>query len=436
MCHPSAAPPYDGVRQHYPSDRLELAVARRETLQSGPGSRALVVDIVRSSGPISRVELVEATGLTQPAISNIVRGLITDGVIRETGATVATGAKPRVLLAINSSVAYGVGLHVGMDAVTCAVTNTRGGIVGRQLAGLEGGTSREPPISQLAELCHRTIDMLGLPAGSIAGVTVAGRGPADVQHGLLPSLQASQPGSPASLRTELEQRLSLPVLVAANADAAAVGEFWVRQVSRERTFGCLYLGTELSAGLVLDGALFRGASSNAGQIGHVPMSPDGPPCPCGNRGCVNLYVTPAAVVNQAWGDSELVARMGLRPDETTARTFDILARAAILGDREARALLDVSAVGLADSALTLVNLWDIDTLVLAGPGFAVAGSLYVQEIRRRLAASAFARSIHAVRVDLSNNPRDSVAIGGAALVLQGSVAPGHGPLVAQSVHSR
>ncbi len=84
-------------------------MARRESTAAGPGSRALIVDLIRSSGPISRVELVEATGLTQPTISNIVRRLIDDGVVRETGDTVATGGKPRTMLVINSRAAYGVG---------------------------------------------------------------------------------------------------------------------------------------------------------------------------------------------------------------------------------------------------------------------------------------------------------------------------------------
>ena len=116
-------------------------------------------------------------------------------------------------------------------------------------------------------------------------------------------------------------------------------------------------------------------------------------------------------------------------DDPHPRAFDVLARAAIYGDGQARALVDESALLLADGALTLANLWDLDTLVLAGPGFAVAGSLYVSEIRRRLAERAFSRGVHAVEVDLSSNPRDAAAIGGAALVLQGSVAPGHGPQV-------
>jgi predicted NBD/HSP70 family sugar kinase len=404
-------------------------VGRRETVQSGPGSRALVVDVIRSSGPVSRVELVEATGLTQPTISNIVRGLIADGVVRETGATVATGGKPRTLLAINSRVAYGVGIHVGMDADTCVVTNTRGGMVGRQLIGPAIGADLLDPVSRLADLCRSTIDMLGLAPDSVAGVTIAGRGLVDVEHGSLASAPSASGEPGGHLGANLADNLGLPVLVASNAAAATVGEFWVRQVSRERTFGCLYMGTGISSGVMLDGALHRGASSNAGQIGHVTVVRDGAACPCGNRGCLDLYAAPLAVVAHARAMPGLTERLGIGPEETPTFAFDILARAALYDDEEARIALGPSLQLLAECAVTLVNLWDLDTLVLAGPGFAVAGSLYVQAIRQELAAAAYPRSLHDVQVDLSNNPRDSVAIGGAALILQASVAPGHGPLV-------
>ncbi|MDR1294336.1 MAG: ROK family protein, partial [Bifidobacteriaceae bacterium] len=321
-------------------------MGRRETVQSGPGSRALVVDIIRSSGPVSRVELVEATGLTQPTISNIVRGLIADGVVCETGATVATGGKPRTMLAINSRVAYGVGVHLGMDAVTCVVTNTRGGMVGRQLIGLDLDARHDLPIIRLTDLCRNTIEMLGLPPGSVAGMTVAGRGLVDAKRGLLPSLQDAVSWNGLHLRSGLASTLDFPVLVASNAAAATVGEFWVRQISRERTFGCLYMGTSISSGVVLDGALHRGASSNAGQIGHVAVERHGAPCECGNRGCLNLYAAPPAMAEVARSTPDLVSRLGIRKDETSARAFDILARAAIYGDDQARAILDSSAAML------------------------------------------------------------------------------------------
>nr|BFF12811.1 hypothetical protein GCM10025699_41140 [Microbacterium flavescens] len=69
-------------------------MARPESVASGPGSRALVVDVIRSSGPISRVELTAATGLTQPSISNIVRRLLAEGIVREGAVWPPAGASP------------------------------------------------------------------------------------------------------------------------------------------------------------------------------------------------------------------------------------------------------------------------------------------------------------------------------------------------------
>ncbi|WP_329086236.1 ROK family transcriptional regulator [Streptosporangium sp. NBC_01469] len=405
-------------------------MARRESAAAGPGSRALVVDLIRSSGPISRVELVEATRLTQPTISNIVRRLIDDGVVRETGATVATGGKPRTLLVINSRSAYGVGIRVGADTITCVVTDTRGGTIGRELVSVTPAEGPEDIVAQLAALYNDVTQGLGLSPQSVAGLAVVGPGPVDVARGRFLALPGLERWADLDLGQALTLRLGVPVLVDSDAAAAAVGEFWGRQVSRERTFGCLYMNSGIGSGVVLDGALHRGASSNAGEIGHVSVLRDGERCRCGGRGCLELYAAPSALVERARSTPDLAGRLGIRPDDPDARAFDVLARAAIYGDGQARALVDESALFLADGALTLANLWDLDTLVLAGPGFAIAGSLYVSEIRRRLAERAFSRAVHTVEVDLSSNPRDAAAIGGAALVLQGSVAPGHGPQVA------
>ncbi|GGM45182.1 ROK family protein [Dactylosporangium sucinum] len=405
-------------------------MARREAAAAGPGSRALIVDLIRSSGPISRVELVKATGLTQPTISNIVRRLIDDGVVRETGDTVATRGKPRTMLVINSRAAYGVGIHVGADTLTCVVTDTRGGTVGRQLVAGPADGKPASVVDRLATLYRDVTDGLGLPPQSVAGMAVVGPGPVDVARGRFLALPGLPPRPDLDLAHALSGRLGVPVLVDTDAAAAAIGEFWGRQISRDRTFGCLYMNSGIGSGVVLDGALHRGASSNAGKIGHLRVVRAGEPCRCGGHGCLEQVAAPHRLVARARATRGLADRLRIHPADPDARAFDVLARAAIYGDAEARAFIDESATLLAEGAVTLANLWDLDTLVLAGPGFAVAGSIYVTEIRRRLAAQAFARDVHEVHVDLSSNPRDSAAIGGAALVLQGSVAPGHGPQVA------
>ncbi|MDM7892800.1 ROK family transcriptional regulator [Curtobacterium caseinilyticum] len=405
-------------------------MARSETVASGPGSRALIVDIIRSAGPVSRVELVQATGLTQPTISNIVRQLLASGVIRESGRTPSTGGKPRTLLEINPTALYAVGVQLGFEAMTFVAAGVGGGTVARQL--VDGAALDDPQqvVERLAMQFRVFVDTAGIPIDSVAGVAVVVPGPLSPPLGTMfrsPTLRQWE-GFP--LAATLGELLPVPVVLDNDAAAAAIGEFWTRRVPRTDTFATVYMGTGIGAGVVIDGALYRGASSNAAELGHLSIDAEGVACSCGNTGCVERYAAPAAVLAEAVAtrcdflglDLEFTA-------ESTGQDFDRLARAAVGGHEAADALLGRSADRLAAAVVSFSNAFDLDSVVLAGPSFAIAGSLYAKAVRTRMERASFARRAHGVRIEIASNPRDSAAIGAAALVLQSSVAPGHGPVL-------
>ncbi len=403
-------------------------MARRET-SVGPGSRALVVDLIRSAGAISRVELTQATGLTQPSISNIVRKLLNDGVVRETGGTVATGGKPRTLLTINARAAFGIGIQLGPDNAVCVAADTTGGVFGRQRFDGAGTDAPEVVVERLARDYEAFLSGLGIDETGVAGVAIVAPGPIDVPRGLVIGPPSMQTWLDFPLRDRFASLVTAPVLVDNDAAASALGEFWSRQVSRESTYAGVYMGTGIGAGIVIDGALYRGASSNAAEIGHISIDPWGIDCFCGNRGCVERYASPPEVVAIARQDPSLVAELGLDGDDE--RAFDAIARAAIQNHPRALELIEISASQLAAAVLTFANLTDLDQITLAGWGFAIAGSIYARAIRDELDNRGFSRRAHAISVALSSNPRDAPAVGAAALILQGSLAPGHGPRVSR-----
>ncbi|SNY69968.1 Sugar kinase of the NBD/HSP70 family, may contain an N-terminal HTH domain [Paractinoplanes atraurantiacus] len=224
---------------------------------------------------------------------------------------------------------------------------------------------------------------------------------------------------------QLSELLKLPVLVENDAAAAALGEFWSRRVSREQSFGCVYLSTGIGAGMVFGGALFRGASFDAGELGHLSIAYDGRPCPCGNQGCVERYASMTASVDTARAHPALAAR--LRLDGSVSSAYDTLARAAVSGDPDAFGVIEDAAGYLSVAVTSMVNLLDLGRIVLTGPGVAVAGSIYARRLRSHLARTAHARSRHEVQVELSAQPRNAAGIGAAALVVQASIAPGHTP---------
>ena len=392
------------------------------------------MDLIRSAGSISRAELTSLTGLTQPAISTIVKKLINDDLIREVGHSDSTGGKRRRLLAMNSVARFGVGMQLGPQGLLWTATNMRGGLLGRKR------TPAAPPhdpalmVARVAHEYRAFLAALRLPDSASAGLALVGPGPIDQIGGLFQSTQTPETWGRFDMAAPLIDQLGIPVRVENDANSAALGEFWSRQVSRAKTFACIYMNLGIGAGIVVDGELYRGASSNASELGHISLDPNGVKCFCGNQGCVERYAAPDAVLGHAHQDEKLSNQLNASSGALdTMSRFDDLSRLAIRGNVTAATLIDASASHLARAALTLTNLFDLDHIVLAGPSFAVAGATFVSCLRSQLATSAFARHSHNITVELSSNPRDSAAAGAAALMLQSSVSPGRGTTKLRSI---
>jgi predicted NBD/HSP70 family sugar kinase len=215
------------------------------------------------------------------------------------------------------------------------------------------------------------------------------------------------------------------VLLDNDAAAAAIGEYWMGAVDRRSTYGCIYMASGIGGGIVVAGEVYRGSSSNSVELGHMSIDVNGDQCPCGNVGCLENYAGPSALVRQAAATPALAER--LVPDPNTAdflTEFARIAAAANAGDPAARDLIERSARYLGAAAVTMTILFDVDAIVLAGPSFAVAGSIYQTVIQEEVDRRTVTWRTHPVRVMPSVNGPDAAAIGAAALVLQSELTHG------------
>jgi predicted NBD/HSP70 family sugar kinase len=216
-----------------------------------------------------------------------------------------------------------------------------------------------------------------------------------------------------------------PVLVGHDATAAAVAEHWTGSWGSESVFATLFMATGIGAGVMVRGSVHRGAGGMAGEIGHVCVDPQGPTCWCGARGCLEALAGPRTVVAAGLerfgpGSSD---DLGLTGDPDRVRQdFAVLARAAVRGHPGAVELLTRSAGYLGIAARSLVNVLDLDTLVLTGPGFTVAGPLYAGVIAEHV-ATALRAALGPIEVRLSANIADAAAVGAVALVLRSELTP-------------
>lgn len=189
-----------------------------------------------------------------------------------------------------------------------------------------------------------------------------------------------------SLAEVLRSRSGLPVSVDNDANCHAVAEAAAGGAAAGAEEALVVtLGTGIGGGIITGGRLLRGANGFAGEPGHMVVEPNGPPCPCGKRGCWERFASGTglarlardaaeggrldAVVEQAGGDPELV-----RGEHVTA--------AARQGDREAQAVLDELAGWIALGLANLVNLLDPAVIVIGG-GLVDAADLFLPAVRAR-----------------------------------------------------
>lgn len=390
---------------------------------SSENTRSAILDLVRSSGTVSRIELAEMSGLTPTSITRIVKTLIDDRLVVETGFGDATGGKRRSLLEINPHARYAVGLSLEDTHVTYVATDIGGNVVGKREAPGIGRSSPATEIVRIADELREFFEELDLPTEDIVGVGVAGAGldlGASVER---LSLTADEWDSFA-VQEALQALVGLPVVRDNDAACAALGQFWVGRIPATQGFATLYMSRGFGLGLMSGGSVARGASSNTGEIGHMVVDIDGPECWCGSRGCLEMLAAPRAIVAEAMADDSLVSVLGLAGDDEHLRAdYDSVARAAVEGEERCRAIVDRSAQYVAAAVLSVVNVLDLDRIYLAGPGFIDAGEIYADAIRETVGRRARTRTIHAVTVELSDPGLETSAVGAATLALQYVLTP-------------
>ena len=359
----------------------------------------------------------------RPPSPHVVRELLEHGLVVEVGRGASTGGKRPTLLQLNPLARYAVGVLFERNICVIVVVD----LAGQQIARTSfPGTGVLPPDQALPMVAARVDALLataGVERDKVLGVGLVSYGPQDRQAGVLLTHQPTAEWFGHPIAPDLSKLLGLPILLDNDAAAAAFGEYWLGAVEPHATYGCIYMASGIGGGVVIAGEVYRGSSSNGVEIGHITVDPTGDPCACGNFGCLEHYAGPTAIITQAMQSSGLGQRLGLDPDHADVVTnFGRIATAASAGDPTAYELIERSARHLGTGAVTMATLFDLDLIVLAGPSFVAAGSIYQSVMQEEVQRRTFARRAHPLRVVSSVRGSDAAAIGGAVLVLQSELA--------------
>ena len=248
------------------------------------------------------------------------------------------------------------------------------------------------------------------------GIGVGAPGPLDRERGIV--LVAPNLGwKDFPLAQRIQSRLHLPTTLDNDANCATFGEWWQGAARGGRNVVGLTIGTGIGGGLILDGALYHGASDMAGEIGHTTIDLNGRHCKCGNYGCLEAYASAPAIATRARevlvreeGESAIPAMVNGQFENITAQ---IVYDAATAGDPIANEIVRDTARYLGVGVANLLNIFNPDTVVIAGGVTAAGDALFVPlraEVRRR----AFSPAVRAAKIVPGELPGTAGVVGAVA----------------------
>lgn len=309
---------------------------------------------------------------------------------------------------------WALGLDLGGSAIKSGLVTTDGSIAEFNRTPIDRMAGSDHLISSLKLEMDHLIDQAIKRSIEPVGVGVGSPGSIERSTGRIHKSPNFRGWDDFPLRDKLVQMTTLPVYLANDVNAAAMGELKFGAGEDYRNFVMITLGTGVGGALVIDGRLYDGAEGFAGEIGHMVIEPEGPECPCGNRGCLEQLVGSVAMVQRArqmLNEADHPSLLStLHPDELTPER---IGTAAQDGDRIARIVLAEMGKWLGIAFISLINVLDPDC-ILVGGGIAQAGPPLFDAIRRTVgnhAMSGTARTVPIVTATLG--PRAGTAGAGA-----------------------
>jgi len=305
-----------------------------------------------------------------------------------------------------------VGIDLGGTNLKVGLVDAGGAIAAIQTCPTEAQKGPDHFINIVDQL----VDALCVQAkvsrsASILGAGLGTPGPLDFRKGIILKA-ANLPGwVNFPLRDRMAGKLRVPVVIENDANAAAYGEFiGQRPRASQPSMVLLTLGTGVGAGVIIDGKVLHGHFDNAGELGHMIVVPNGLPCPCGQRGCLEAYASAGAIARR-FEQAVLAGESSSVPSGSDAKAISI---GAHQGDALCRRIWDEACLYLAIACINIQHAFNPEVILLGG-GMAEAGEFLLACVRSHFDANRWHLHDDFPRIELARLGSNAGIIGAAAL---------------------
>lgn len=384
---------------------------------------SVIMNHLRTSAPISRAALAEATGLNKTTVSSLVNELIERQFVQEIGLAAPSAGRPAIMLKLNPAAGFIVSCEIGVDYILVICSNFAPKIIWRYEEPIDPSIGQRIIIDRALAILNQAIHAGCSTCGKLLGMAVGIPGLVDQASGAL--LFAPNLGwKDLPLRSILQESFNVPIFVDNEANIAALGEHYFGAAQGYQEVLYISAGVGLGGGIVHDGRVFSGATGVSAEFGHMTLDPDGEICKCGNQGCWETQVSQQSLFRHIWKriDQGKKSRLSeMTHGSRSSITVPMIVEAARAGDAVALDALQTIGHHLGIGIASLVNALNPELVVFGGT-LSLAGEFLMPVIQREVELRALKWNREAMRLVLARHGFDACVMGGVAAVYQAILA--------------
>jgi N-acetylglucosamine repressor len=363
--------------------------------QTKKHNRDLVLRTIFNNDTVSRAEVARVTGLTRTTVSDVVNGLLAEGLVEEVGRGESIGGKSPILLCVVADSRYLIGLNLGQEKFIGAIVNLRGEI--KEMVEMpvhdDNGQNALEAVSQIISRLVRT------KLKPIVAIGVGAPGLVNTREGVvLNAVNLDWQDLPLGLL--LQRKFKIPVSILNDSQATAIGEYvYSEKAKNEGNLIVVNIKHGIGAGILINGRLFQGDGGGAGEIGHVVVQENGELCRCGKQGCLETVSSAHAVLRQL-----------------NMTSMDQVQSAIEAGDANARRIVAKGAHYLGISLANLIGTLNIQKIVLTGD-MTHLGNAWLDVVKSSMQDAALSRLSENTKVELGVLDYRACILGASAYLL-------------------
>lgn len=407
-------------------------IVKQDRLSEKERRNLSILDAIRRGGEISRAEISKITGLNIVTISNYVSKYVKDKLVLETGYDISSGGRRPELLKINREYAYSIGIDLGAPHLTpdAPIVGVILDVSGKVVASkkiIKVKESFEKLTDKVIGLIGDLIKESGIPGGNITGIGVGIWGVLDRYRGMVRyAVEDEQIVSYTNLLGRLEDAFDVPAIIEHDAMLAAFGERWSGIGAGSIADNLIFLCSDSSCGLIINGELYLGASRGAGELNlnPPPAGEKGKPHECWvdlDSGCgfrsrgIDLGVPDKIRMDLKENPEEDSIVLKLADNDPEKIDFNIAVKATEEGDEKAKKALEEAGDYLGVKAAFLINFLNPEVVVI-GRGIEKAGDTFFTALRKSVRKWGYEESTKIVKIFPTSLGDKGIAIGAAGLV--------------------